>query len=112
MKVKYSNQILTALLLLISGVGLLAQPETAEMREPAAIEVVKPVVPHEFIRLGITGSVDVTFRLDDEGRPQDIEVVKTTHRQYGESVTKALRQWRFEPPQQAGIRYLLPVVFN
>jgi protein TonB len=112
MKVE-TNKVRNALLLLMLGtVALVAQPETAELREPEAIEVVKPVVPAEFARYGIEGRVDVTFRIDETGRTRDIEVVASSHTEYAESVKNALRKWRFEQPEVDGIIYHLPVVFN
>jgi TonB family protein len=109
-----SKNALIALLLLVLGNGgsLLAQPETAELREPEAIRVVTPVVPHEFARYGITGDVQVTFRIDDEGRTRDIEVETASHHEYAQSVINALRGWRFETPDVPGMKYRLPVRFN
>lgn len=112
MKVE-TNKVRTALLLLMLGASaLVAQPETAELREPEAIEVVRPVVPVEFARYGIKGRVDVTFRIDENGRPRDIEVVASSHSEYAESVENALRKWRFEQPEVDGVIYRLPVLFN
>ena len=87
---------MTALLLLAlgNGVSLLAQPETAELREPEAVRIITPVVPYDFARHRVTGAVDVTFRIDDEGRTRDIEVESASHHEYAQSVMNALRGWR------------------
>lgn len=112
MKVE-NNNVLTALLLLILGGGtLMAQPATAELREPEVIRVVEPEVPYDFARYQISGKVEVTFRLDETGRTRDIVVVESSHPEYAESVKNALRMWRFEQPEQVGIKYRLPVLFN
>jgi TonB family protein len=113
MKYKAKHAMMALLLLALgNGVSLLAQPETAELREPEAVRVVAPVVPYDFARYGITGAVDVTFRIDDEGRTRDIEVESASHHEYAQSVVNALRGWRFEAPDVAGIKYRLPVRFN
>lgn len=112
MKVEKNNALI-ALLLLVIGVGpMLAQPETAELREPETIRVVTPVVPYDFALLGIEGRVEVTFRIDEAGRTRDIEVENASHPEYAESVLNALRGWRFEQPEVAGRKYRLPVLFN
>lgn len=108
-----TNKTLTALFLLVLGsAALVAVPETTELREPEAIKVVVPVVPYDFARYDISGEVEVTFRIDDEGRTQDIVVETASHQEYAESVMNALRQWRFEQPEVSGIKYRLPVLFN
>lgn len=112
MKVKNTNVLTALLLLFIGGISLGGQPMTTELREPEAIEITTPEVPVEFARHRITGEVAVTFRIDENGRTQDIEVVDASHRLYGESVKNALRTWRFERPETAGVLYLLPVRFN
>lgn len=112
MKVE-TKKLSIVLLTLVLGMGaLVAQPSTAELREPEAIEIVTPVVPAEFVRYGIDGEVQVTFRIGEDGRARDIAVESATHREYGESVMNALRKWRFEQPEVAGIKYRLPVVFK
>ena len=112
MKIKNTN-VLKALLLLFLGWGSLgAQPMTADLREPEAIEITTPVVPVEFARHRIAGQVAVTFRIDEKGRTRDIKVVDASHPRYGESVKNALRSWRFERPETTEVMYLLPVRFN
>ncbi|MGC9451768.1 MAG: TonB family protein [Oceanipulchritudo sp.] len=109
-----NRNLLITLALLVSGNGgvLLAQPETTELREPEAIRVVEPIVPYEFSRYNIRGNVEVTFRIDEEGRPDEIVVETATHNEFAKSVKNALRQWRFERPEVPGMKYRLPVVFN
>lgn len=111
MKVK--NKILLITLALgLAGTPLVAQPSTAELKEPTAIRVVGPVVPYDFARMQVRGNVEVTFRINEKGRPTDITVEEASHSEYAESVKNALRQWRFEEPMQSGIKYRLPVIFN
>jgi TonB family protein len=113
MKVKNRN-LLIALAMLVAGSGeiLSAEPETAELREPEAIRIVEPIVPYEFTRYNIRGNVEVTFRIDEAGRPDEIVVETATHNEFAESVKNALRQWRFERPEVPGMKYRLPVIFN
>jgi TonB family protein len=112
MKDQTNKTRLAFLLFILGGGTLLATPETMEMREPEAIKVVKPVVPYEFSRYEIEGEVEVTFRIDEQGRTQDIEVETASHPEYAISVKNALRQWRFEQPEVGGLKYRLPVLFN
>lgn len=113
MKVETNTRKLIALLLLgLSGAALVAQPGTAELREPKAVEVVTPVVPAEFARYKVGGEVEVLFRIGEDGRPRDVEVVAASHTEYAESVVNALRKWRFEHENGGDVLYRLPVLFN
>ena len=88
----------------------------AALREPVATRVVTPSVPWEFQRAGITGNVDVTFVIDANGRPRNIEVVTASHPEFADSVENALRKWQFELPEDGheprSRVYKLPVQFN
>lgn len=50
--------------------------------------------------LGVT--VQLSFTVDENGRPQDVEVVGQSDRQLTESVVAAVTQWRFTPAMQDG----------
>jgi TonB family protein len=112
MKVEMKN-VLTVLLTLVIGLGVAnAQPETTELKEPQVIRVVEPIIPVEYRGESVEGLVKVTFRITEDGRPHEIEVESATHDAYAISVKKAIRQWRYEVPSEAGRKYRLPVYFN
>lgn len=102
---------MVGLILFVFGTALWANPETTELREPVAVKVVVPVVPYSFASLGISGKVDVEFKIDENGRPRAIRVEDASHPEYAESVRNALRRWRFEEASTE-ITYRLPVLFN
>ena len=112
---KYTNKylLIAAALLGLGWSGLsAAEPETMELDGLKVTNLVEPEVPYEMTRYGIRGSVDVTFSIDEEGVPQNIEVEKSTNYRYAESVVTALSQWRFEPVEDGYQKYRLPVIFN
>ena len=113
MKVQSKNLLIAAVLLGLGWGGLnAAAPETMELDGLKVTNLVKPQVPYEMTRYGIRGSVDVTFEIDEEGIPQNIEVEQSTNYRYAESVVTALSQWRFEPLEDGYQKYRLPVIFN
>lgn len=112
MKVE-SKTTLIALMLFVLGAGpLMAAESEANIREPQVLRTVVPVVPPEFAQYEIPGEVKVVFRLSEDGEPKEIEVESATHYEYAESVRNALRQWQFEKPEHAEMKFRLPVYFN
>lgn len=99
------------MLLLTSGLHA-DLPVTADIKEPQAIRVVKPLVPPSVARAGLKGEVIAHFRLDDNGRPREIRIVDASHPDLATSVKNALRSWRFEHSNGTEIIYGLPFVFN
>ena len=105
----------TTLTLLFSALGgslLNAAPETLELKAPQAIEIIEPDVPVNYIRWGKSGHVVVDFEIDEEGRTQNVQLVDYDDRTYAKNVKDAVRQWRFEKPEVAGITYRLPFNFS
>jgi TonB family protein len=65
----------------------------------------KSVVPHypEFLRRGGgSGTVELEFVVDTEGRVRDIMVMRTAHPAFAEAATDAIRQWVFTPGRMNG----------
>jgi len=99
-------------LLAIGGNLLNAAPETADLRLPAAIEFDAPEVPANYARWGLPGYVVVEFRINEDGRTEGIQLVEYDDRLYASRVEEAVRRWRFEKPEIAGVTYRLPVNFS
>lgn len=114
MKVESKYTLIVLIVSLLTG-GLLQAtvPGGGEIREPEILRAVEPVVPPSFARYKVKGAVEVLFRIGEQGYPEKIEVESATHFEYAEAVKNALRSWRFEPrPEQTGVRFRLPVLFN
>ena len=71
---------------------------------PRTLSSVAPVYPFPLKREGITGFARVLLRVDEQGRVVDARVENASHREFGESAVKAVRQWRFEPGIKNGRR--------
>ena len=109
---KIQNTIVSLSLIILGGSLFGAGQETLKVREPRALEIVEPAVPVNYLRWGIPGHVLIEFKIDAEGCPQNIELVSYDDRRYAKSVKEAVRQWRFEQPEIAGLTYRLPVNFS
>jgi TonB family protein len=58
---------------------------------------VAPVYPGRAIRRGITGTVDVRFRINPDGSTDSIEIIDAEPGEiFSESALDAVRQWRFD----------------
>lgn len=86
----------------------------AEFRMPTPATIVEPHVAPDLTSK--EGEVTVLFRLDQSGRPLDIEVVSATNTELVEPVRSALRKWRFEGGPEGekleSARYRLPFIFS
>lgn len=114
MKVESKYTLIVLIVSLLTG-GLLQAtvPGDGIIREPEILRSIEPVVPPAFARYKVKGSVEVLFQIGANGRPEKIEVESATHFEYAEAVKNALRSWRFERhPEQTGVFFRLPVVFN
>ena len=75
-----------------------AQPAPASS-PPKPLRVVSPSYPVGALRDGITGKVDMDFRIGADGSVQDIRVVSARPAGvFEQAAIAALRQWRFESP--------------
>ena len=63
----------------------------------AAIKAILPEYPAEYVRTKIQGKVSVQVLVDAEGSVINATVWNTKHPLMAESVSSALKQWRFKP---------------
>lgn len=72
--------------------------------------------PEEAIRRGIEGRMMLSFVVNTDGTPSDIEVLRSLHPMCDSAAVQALRQTRFVPGKQNGetvrVRMRLPVRFQ
>ncbi len=76
---------------------------------PVAYHKVTPKIP-AVSRDELKGEVLVLFRIDKEGRVQNIKVESAPTEEHAESVVNAVRQWRFEPVLNAEGKVVTPLV--
>jgi protein TonB len=85
-------------------------------RIPRPIYRASPTYPYEMKQAGISGSVQLLFICDTEGRVKRIQVRSSTNREFETPAVNALREWRFEPGMKDGepvnVRMLVPFNFN
>lgn len=109
---KYLKSAIILSLLPLIGGHLKSAPATADIKAPHAIEIVQPEVPVNYIRWGVPGNVVVSFRINEEGKTEQIRIEDTNDRLYASRVEEAVRKWRFEKPEVAGITYRQAVNFS
>jgi periplasmic protein TonB len=61
-----------------------------------------PVYPFEMKRAGIQGEVTVEFIIDYNGNVLQIQVVKSTQREFEAPVIQAVSKWKFKPGKKGG----------
>jgi TonB family protein len=94
---------------------VLASDVPAGITAPVPIRTVAPEYPNELRRLGIEGSADVVFLVDEKGTVRDAGYVTATRRDFAESAIAAVKQWSFAPGTRNGtpvaMRTLIPFQF-
>lgn len=73
-----------------------------ESSPPRILDLVAPEYPEEVRDGTLKGSVEVKFRVREDGSAHDIEVVRGLGLAVDERVVEAVRQSRFEPARKAG----------
>lgn len=63
---------------------------------------VRPVYPFLMLAAGKPGEVVVEFIVGEGGVPSDLNIVESTHREFGYAALGAFVQWKFEPAQFRG----------
>ena len=62
------------------------------------LQRIEPVYPYRAQQAGIEGAVTLRFRVDAEGRVQDVEVVEAKpKRQFERAAIQAINKWRYQP---------------
>jgi TonB family protein len=83
---------------------------------PKIISMTAPKFPSGFASLDVKGSATVEFVVAENGTPQNIQVVKSTHPEFADVVVKAVQTWKLTPAQKDGkyvpIKIRFPVNFK
>lgn len=61
-----------------------------------------PKYPRALQRKKISGSVQMRFVVDENGRVRDIEVLDASHKEFADAAVDALERWKFEPGTKNG----------
>ena len=69
---------------------------------PELIYSPDPPYPEQARNAGVDGTLTAMVTIGEDGSPQDVRVVRGLGSAIDESVTNALRQWRFHPPLMNG----------
>lgn len=72
-------------------------PPAPARSQPQVLFQVAPEYPFEMRRDGIAGEVVVDFIVDEEGRPTDISVKKSSRIEFDKAAVIAVSKWRFKP---------------
>jgi protein TonB len=85
-------------------------------QKPRVVYQPAPIYPPELARKGLQGTVYVLFVVDQNGRPQNIKVQKSTHPSFNNPAIKAVKSWKFEPGKRKGkavqFRMRVPITFQ
>jgi protein TonB len=85
-------------------------------KAPHALFQARPTYPYSLKTSGVSGEVLVDFLVDEQGRVNDVRVVRSTHHDFEETTMRAVAKWRFEPGKRHGrvvrFRMSLPVAFT
>jgi len=90
---------------------------TAAIEAPVPVDSPAPRYPREALRSGDSGTVLLRVHVDAEGRPQQVDLVESSHsRALDRAATDAVRRWRFRPAQRNGQPVegvvQVPIAFN
>ncbi len=79
---------------------------------PVPLHRAQPEYPQREKAQGITGKVELQFRIADDGRVSDIRVLHSTSAvAFEQAAIAALKQWRFAAPSEAGQSYTQSFAF-
>jgi protein TonB len=118
--------LLIGLFLASSSSGLAWLPEAVVAVENSALydEVPKPKLralpkyPPELKKKNIKGEVRVEFKVNQEGKVHDMEIIHSDHPAFSREAKAALGNWKFEPAKLKGKAVAYPnrmqiaLVFN
>lgn len=71
-------------------------------QRPQPVAQIPPDFPYEMKRAGISGTVDVEYIVDSNGNVVQVQVIRSSQREFEEPVTRALLKWRFRPGKKGG----------
>ena len=73
-----------------------------EVKSPTIINRIEPQYPPALMRAKVPGKVSVHCIIDKNGRVRDAQVVYATMPAFGESVLRAMKDWRYQPASLNG----------
>jgi TonB family protein len=88
----------------------------AGITPPKIISMTAPKFPSGFASLDVKGSAVVEFVVAQDGTPQGIQVIKSTHPEFADAVVNAVKTWKLTPGKKNGkyapIKMRFPVQFK
>jgi periplasmic protein TonB len=76
----------------------------------------RPNYPFEMRRAGLNGEVVVRFVVDTNGDVRDVEIVRSSQREFESAAQQAVLKWKWRPGRKGGkavaTRMQIPIVFN
>ena len=76
----------------------------------------RPNYPFEMRRAGLNGEVVVRFIVDTNGDVRDVEIVRSSQREFESAAQQAVLKWKWRPGRKGGkpvaTRMQIPIVFN
>ncbi|OAM88288.1 hypothetical protein AW736_19680 [Termitidicoccus mucosus] len=69
---------------------------------PKFIELTKPKMPDSLAALNIKGTVTVAFVVAEDGTPQGIQVLKSSHPGLNDAAMKTVETWKMTPATKGG----------
>ena len=69
---------------------------------PVALRTVEPLYPIDMKRAGISGMIELTCRVDEQGKVRDPKVDYSTNTAFNEPALESVRQWSFKPAERNG----------
>jgi TonB family C-terminal domain len=76
----------------------------------------RPNYPFEMRRAGLNGEVVLRFVVDTNGDVRDVEVIRSSQREFEAAAIQAVLKWKYRPGRKGGkavaTRMQIPIVFN
>ena len=75
-----------------------------------------PGYPFNLRRSGISGEAVIRFVVDTRGKTRDIEILSSTHEEFGAAAAATVAKWRYDPARKNGqpvnVHLRMPMIFN
>lgn len=82
---------------------------------PKPLRMVQPIYPFDLRRADLSGEVNLSAIIDENGRVQNARVEQTTHDAFNQPALDAFQQWTFQPAARDGapiaVRVAIPMKF-
>lgn len=82
--------------------GKVREIDESKNRQPKLLKRVEATYTREAWEAQIKGNVEISFKIESDGVPTDIEVIKGLGMGLDEQAVAAVTQWRFQPPMRDG----------